>query len=383
MGKGEVPVVAVELAPSRPPISNGGMANRIHLLVAFDVGYEVREETAREVARRLTPAESHERRLPRRYLEYQAPPVEVSLPMRELEIDQARLPTEVAARLFDFGGLVLSFRMPMPAARDQRLQLSRSLRFKPPVEMARQIAADVMEKFRAAIVRPDLDDLVESYVVLELDAEGDGAESLLARQGPYVAELLRGEGGALSGQEAEDALRSSVSFTPTDLVIADYDAAILFGLEHPDHEDVLDILEFTNLQLLELRALDRRLDRRISDLYGTAAAGSARTLFESGSRRQRLLRALTELKLDSALLAERLQNAFKVIGDLYYARIYRAAAQRLHLADWEASSERKLRVVGEIQDATLHALEARRFEVLEWIIIVLIAAELALGLLHR
>jgi hypothetical protein len=216
-------------------------------------------------------------------------------------------------------------------------------------------------------------------------ADGDGAERLLARDGSYLAELLRGEGGALSGQEAEDALRSSVSFTPTDLVIADYDAAILFGLEHPDHEDVLDILEFTNLQLLELRALDRRLDRRISDLYGAAAAGSARTLFVSGSRvrRQRLLRALTELKLDSALLAERLQNAFKVIGDLYYARIYRAAAQRLHLADWEASTERKLRVVGEIQDATLHAIEARRFEVLEWIIIVLIAAELALGLLHR
>jgi hypothetical protein len=361
------------------------MANRIHLLVAFDVGYEVKDEVARVLAQNLTPAESHERRLPRRYLEYQTPPIEIALPSCELEIEGQALSLEVAVRLFDFGGLVLSFRMPMPPGREERLQLSRGLRFKPPVALARMLAGEVMNKFRPAIVRPDLDEACESYVVLELDQEGESAHGLLGQQGAYLAELLRGEGGALSEQEAEDALKSSVSFSPTDLVIADYDAAILFGLEHPDREDVLDILEFTNLQLLELRALDRRLDRRMGELYGAAAAGSARTLFVSGSRarRQRLLNALTELRLDSALLAERLQNAFKVIGDLYYARIYRAAAQRLHLADWEASTERKLRVVGEVQDATMHALESRRFEVLEWIIILLIAAELVIALVHR
>ena len=172
-----------------------------------------------------------------------------------------------------------------------------------------------------------------------------------------AGELLRGEGGVLSAQETEDALRSAVAFTPSDLVVADYDAAILFGLDRADAEDVLDILEFANLQLLELRALDRRLDRRINELYGATALNGSKEVkevfpFRSRASRRRQLSALAELKLDSAMLAERLQNAFKIIGDLYYARIYRAASQRLHLAEWEASSERKLRVVGEIYDAT-------------------------------
>src|SRR5262245_50496188 len=120
------------------------MANRIHLLVAFDVGYEVTVELARELAQRETPAESHERRLPRRYLEYQVAPIESSLPPCELEVEQLKLSAEVAARLFDFAGLVLSFRMALPPQRDLRLRLSRALRFKPPVELARAFAVDVM-----------------------------------------------------------------------------------------------------------------------------------------------------------------------------------------------------------------------------------------------
>src|SRR5215831_6065718 len=145
------------------------MANHIHLLVAFDVGYEVQDEVARVLAQKLTPAESHERRLPRRYLEYQTPPIEIALPSCELEIEGQALSLEVAVRLFDFGGLVLSFSMPMAPGREERLQLSRALRFKPPVAMARMLAVEVMNKFRPAIVRPELDEACESYVVLELD----------------------------------------------------------------------------------------------------------------------------------------------------------------------------------------------------------------------
>src|SRR5262245_13908365 len=135
------------------------MADRIHLLIAFDVGYEVLVEPAREIAQRLTPVESHERRLPRRYLEYQVAPIEVALAPCSLALGPFELRAEVAARLFDFGGLVMSFRLVMPAAADQRLQLSQLLRFKPPVEEARARSVELMTKFRDAIVRPQLYEL--------------------------------------------------------------------------------------------------------------------------------------------------------------------------------------------------------------------------------
>ncbi|MFO0981104.1 MAG: hypothetical protein U1E76_05020 [Planctomycetota bacterium] len=292
--------------------------------------------------------------------------------------------TLTSARLFDFGGLVVSFRAPLPDVRSDRLHLSRLARFQPPVDAAREIAAGLIEQLHSAIARPHLDDLTEAYTVFDLRGAGEEVSDLERREAPYLAELLRGEGGPLSAQEIRDALKSGVSFSPHDLVIADYDAALLWGLEASDVEDVFDILEFANSQLLELRTLDRRLDRRITALYGPPGRAGDRRGFRprlTGSLGQRL-NALAELKLDSALLAERLQNAFKIIGDLYYARIYRAAAQRLHLEQWERSTERKLDVVSDIYDTTAKQIESRRLEALEWIVMILILVEVVMGFLR-
>jgi uncharacterized Rmd1/YagE family protein len=72
----------------------------------------------------------------------------------------------------------------------------------------------------------------------------------------------------------------------------------------------------------------------------------------------------------------------KLVGDRFLGRVYQAAAQRFHFADWDRSITRKLRVMEGIYEKLTDRTSARRFEVLEWIIILLIAFEVVMGLLR-
>ena len=80
---------------------------------------------------------------------------------------------------------------------------------------------------------------------------------------------------------------------------------------------------------------------------------------------------IAELQVDSAVLYEGVNNALKLLGDQYLARVHRLIAQRFHLPDWDASIRRKIQTVESIYQKISDRQSARRMEVLEWIIILL------------
>jgi len=80
-------------------------------------------------------------------------------------------------------------------------------------------------------------------------------------------------------------------------------------------------------------------------------------------------------------LTDRTSNALKIIGDAYYARLYRSIAGRLGLADWQRLIDAKLRSVSEIYRVFQDQVQHTRSEVLEIIVIVLVAVEAVLGVL--
>jgi uncharacterized Rmd1/YagE family protein len=73
-------------------------------------------------------------------------------------------------------------------------------------------------------------------------------------------------------------------------------------------------------------------------------------------------------------------NALKLVGDQYLARLYRMAAQRMRLPEWDASIARKLQTAESIYQRLSDQASTIRLEVLEWIIIVLIAVSILLAL---
>src|SRR5258708_6892677 len=91
------------------------------------------------------------------------------------------------------------------------------------------------------------------------------------------------------------------------------------------------------------------------------------------------LREIAQLQLDAAILFEQVANALKLIGEHYLTRVYGLVSRRFHLADWDASITRKLQAIDRTYSRLADRAAARRMEMLEWIIIILIAIEIAVS----
>jgi hypothetical protein len=167
-----------------------------------------------------------------------------------------------------------------------------------------------------------------------------------------------------------EATSSVVSYTPGDAAVIDWNAALLLG---PEMEDVLAVLEFANVELLEMRFLDGQLDRALERAY--AATGRRVYAFIGGHAGS--LREVAGMQVDSAMLFETVNNTLKLLGDQHLARVYRTCAERFHLPDWDASILRKLGLLEGLYEKLNDRQTTRRMEVLEWIIILLIAFEVA------
>ena len=61
-----------------------------------------------------------------------------------------------------------------------------------------------------------------------------------------------------------EALRLHLSYSPDDLFVPNWAAAVLMD---SDCDETLQIIEFANLQLLEFRHIDRRLDASLAGAY--------------------------------------------------------------------------------------------------------------------
>src|SRR5882724_8650162 len=185
-----------------------------------------------------------------------------------------------------------------------------------------------------------------------------------------LAEELYESAALLAAQEVNDALGHRISFGSDDVTFIDWDAALIADR---DAEDVRAVLEFANVELLEMRYLDQQLDDALDESYDTLSRRDG--LWLPGVTRADL-RRIGQLQVDNAVLFEGVNNALKLLGDQYLARVYRLVSERFHLAEWDASILRKLQTLESIYQKLSDQSANRRTEALEWIIIALIAAEI-------
>jgi hypothetical protein len=157
-----------------------------------------------------------------------------------------------------------------------------------------------------------------------------------------------------------------------------WDAAVVY--DRPESADAIeDILEFANSQLVELRTYDALLDRELDAIYAVKPERRFSALL--GRRAAEQAATLRYLIVDVLELTDRASNALKVIGDAYYARIYRAVSARLALDDWQQQIDRKLQSIGEMYRFFDDQARASRDVLLEIVIIALIVLEVVIGAL--
>jgi hypothetical protein len=346
-------------------------------MLAFDVGMGIDLDLADRRLKESTQRETirHRRRTPSSF-EFRPAPLRVTWPGPSVAVGSFRTDPLVECLIFDFGAVSVSYRLPLSGSLDRLLDLADALYENTDLLAAsRKRIDDLMVAIGPAVRNPGVAAFVEDYAVHQIArlAEPIAPDRVIASHGALLARVLRAERGPLSLQETEDALSSRVSYGPEDAAVIDWNAAVLFD---DDAEDVLAVLEYANLELLELRHLDDQLDRLLDRGYeAITRRGWLRRLPLPGPAGLEL-RRIARLQTDSALLFEGVNNALKLLGDQFLARVYRAASHRMHLPDWDASILRKLQTVESIYDKLSDQQTSRRMEALEWIIIVLIAVSI-------
>jgi hypothetical protein len=358
------------------------LTGTLHVMAAFDWGDEIDLSRVRQ----LVPAQIHA--LPRRRrtptsIAYQPPPLQLALPPIELELPQLGVvQAAAAATLFDFAAVSVALRIPFKLTGDELRQLAGWLGDPSPVVDRVQAALlPLYHQLKPALRDPMWEShLSEEYVVFELPPDNDlpPPENLLDPAQPHaawLAGLVRLESGPLSVQEIAEALRLHLSYRPDDLVVADWTAAVLVDR---DCEETLEAVEFANLQLLEFRHIDTRLDASLAAAYRLVhpTIGSWLPFWRTQTRP---LRWLGELKVEANGLFERTGNALKLVGDTYLARVYRLLASRFALDTWQRSIEHSLHAAEDVYRVVSDQAAALRAELLEILVVLLILIEILLA----
>jgi hypothetical protein len=356
-------------------------AGTCYALFAYDVAPSI---DLAAVERQTAAAEKHRafqarRRVPA-YFEYRPAPLRLALERPSMSVGPFLTEPAVETVLYDFGAVSVTYPIRLTGSLTDLVTLSDELYDNPVLSQdARRSVEELLKALRPPISHSHVADLMEEYVVFDIQRFTPPSEPsrLLAEHALTVAQILRSERRLLSEQEIEDATSARVSVGRDDLALIDWNTALLFG---PMAEDVRAVLEFANVQLLELRYLDRLLDETLERSYGLLGRRRWQRMalmrsYESDLRR------VAQLQVDNTVLFERVTNALKLLGEQSVSRTYRLVAERLYLDEWDASVTRKLKTADNLFHTLADWAATRRVELLEWIIIILIAVSIVIPFL--
>ena len=310
------------------------------------------------------------------YVQYQQPPISV-------ESDAAGFPELGAFRarfkIFDYGVISVALTQPMPPTWGELLERGLQWQDDPGLAAGVETACRrMMTRIGPALTSPRERLLAEDYFVFVVTAADDAAsaEEILAAHGPTIAQLLRGERDTLSAQERDDVLRNRISYLANDLVVPTWSAAFVYDTE-PGAQAALEILEFANSQLLEFRYYDSLLDAELKRIYSQLQVEG---LLHSWTARRytRAARQVHALFIDVNELTDKTENALKIAGDVYAARLFGLAAARLGLDHWKANVREKLKTLDDIYRFAVEQTAMARGEFLEATIVLILVFELVL-----
>jgi hypothetical protein len=305
------------------------------------------------------------------------PPLRVDWPSAPIVEVGGVKTTDPDVAIYEQGILGITWSLDFEGTVDELVDLSAMLYINAPLSSAsREVAEAVLRALEGAAARPELDRDIEDYVIFQLEKPGGEASEFIEANREDLARVLRAERRTLSAQEVSDALSERVSYTPHDACLVDWLGAVLIG---NDTDDERMVLELATVQLLALRYLDRKLATSTEEAYELLL--KPRYLLDVLGPARRDLARIAVMQTDDALIHEAIDNAIKVIGDDYLARLFATAGKRFRFSLWDSDIERKLDVLSSVYERLSDQASHKRAELLEWIIILLIAFEIGMALL--
>jgi len=204
-------------------------------------------------------------------------------------------------------------------------------------------------------------------------AGSPSAADLLAANGDRIAQVVRGETAMLSEGERQEILQSRISYYPNDLAVIGWNAAFIYDTPS-GAETVIQLLQYANSQLLEFRHYDELLTHELEGVYDFLESGG--TGLWSRWRTARAASKLHTVLLDVSELTERADNAIKFLSDMFSARLYKLAAQKVGVPDYKDLVQEKLHTAEDLYRFMVDQFNQSRAFVLELMVVVILIIEL-------
>lgn len=348
----------------------------LHIHVAFDVGFSIETLKLIELVGKNNALRANKIRPVSESIHRELQPLRIAFDPVEFNLQGEALAFQVYATFFELGAL--SFEFVCPLNSDFALLPEFSAQLEDNQELlsaSRELARQIFEMIRPAVKNAELypDPSVHCVFNIEKLSESPSSQKLISEYGTVIAQTLKASTESIGESEVRKTLQSVVSYSDHDLVFVTAKTAIVF--DEDDGLEAVDILELANMQALELRFIDSRLDRTLVALYEANLQKKnwlrrlAERFFDTSNLN---LKGLNTMHLDSLIIAERVEQSFKLASDHYLARIHELCVNSLFLKVLAQGIDRKLSTIRDITNDIRDEEAAIRMESLEWIIIILI-----------
>jgi uncharacterized phage-associated protein len=355
-------------------------SGKIIIYRLYDVAYEINllrvEERLQKESRRL----KIEKKPFSKAFEFANPPITFQLKGFRKEIRGEIFDLNVYSKIYDYGVISIILEVPV---KEKNIYGYEALAFylgedeeidgecKKKLEQVIEILADAFVGFSISKFEEDytiffIEDIYPQVSFREFLEKYD------------IARLLFYEKGILSQDIKDELISLSFSYFNNDGVVLNWDNA--FVIEPSGSTDIPDILEFANSQLLELRYYDSVVDKELNQIYENMSKKGALSIWkikEYEKFASRIMKTITDL----TEITEKIDSSLKVTEDVYYAKIYRAALRLFRVKEWEGGVKKKLDIVSGICDMLYREIANKRLELLELIIVLLIAIDIIIWLL--
>jgi len=309
--------------------------------------------------------------------EFTNPPVTLHLGRSSMDIKERPFEFDIYAKVYDYGALSIIIDLPV---RDMSMQeFAEHTRYLREENVFEQRITDtkqsLLETFKSSMRgrgAPGIEEDYTVYYIKRTDIPMNAAEFLGSQD---IGGLLLSEENETAPSEAskEELIANSFSYSENDLVVVSWDNALV--LESSGSMDIPDLLEFANSQLLELRVYDQKLDREMDAIYDDISTTEKPSVWKVRKYRDLAAKMMITIT-DFTEITEKIDNSLKVTDDVYYAKVYAATLRLFKVGSWATSIKRKIDIASRTYNMLYQEISTKRQELLEVIIIILIAIEI-------
>jgi len=300
-------------------------------------------------------------------------PILVSLGSISLKSDEEQVYTfQVQARIFDTGAISLALIYNDPTGTEGLEKIA--------FQFAGQEGMDevFVQKLNAVVkmLYPVLDGIevdlqfYEDYTVFRIKEESQVRDPV---------SLLMGEKYIFSEQIKDQVMSNRLSYSRDDFAIITWDTALICDPEDPG--DLRDLIEFANVQLLELRYYDQLLNKQMDKMYDDIELAGSLSRHKRIKYYRHIMGSLMTFIADITGVTEKIDNLIKITEDIYYSRVYHNTLRVLRTDQWTQSVNRKLQAMQQNYVMLSNEVNIQHSNFLEWIIIILIALEFGFAIL--